>query len=173
MEYYRKGVTMQVYIMRGLPGSGKSTWISRHANNPSTLRIVSADKYHVNSKGVYEYKLENAKAAHDNCLLSYMESLLNYRDLINRGFGHLNELQCIYVDNTNTSVWEIAPYYRLAEIYGHKVEIVQFICSVETSLIRNIHKVPPSTIWKMYQNLLTEKLPPHWNLTIIASDQDS
>lgn len=153
---------MKVFIMRGLPGSGKSTWAKhRVIESGNATAFVSADSYHletVDGKSVYNFKKENAKKAHDSCIREFLE-LLN-SDL----------LEEIIVDNTNTTVWEIAPYYRLAEAYGCEVEIVQFRCSAETAFKRTIHNVPAETIARMALNLKEEKLPPWWKVTMIDTE---
>ncbi len=151
---------MRVFIMRGLPGSGKSTWVRDHVvHSHTSIQIVSADSYHLvteDGKSVYRFKSENAKAAHDSCLREYLQNL-NER--------HLGE---IIVDNTNLSAWEIAPYYRVAEALGHEVEIVHCVCSPSTSLARNTHSVPEGTILKMAARIDT--LPPWWQQTLIYTD---
>lgn len=153
---------MQVYIMRGLPGAGKSSWITSRADKgtrffPVPAHICSADNYQVNEAGIYEYKVERVKEAHKQCFLDFMDRLQD------------EQIQHLFVDNTNTTVWEIAPYYQLAEVWGRPVKIVHIDCSLAVALKRNVHDVPGATIWRMQQNLLTEKLPPHWHLEILGS----
>lgn len=141
-----------VRIMRGLPGSGKSAFVANYY--PGAL-ICSADHYHINPvTNAYSYNPENTRAAHDACFLQYMR-YLNGADLVADG-------QILVVDNTNTTIAEVAPYYRLAEISGSDVdvEIIRLVVPFEVACARNIHGVPPETIWKMYLNLLNEKLPP-------------
>lgn len=52
----------------------------------------------------------------------------------------------IIVDNTNIHAWEIAPYYRIAEIYDIPVEIVRCECDVWKAISRQRHNVPVETI---------------------------
>lgn len=56
-----------VRIMLGLPSSSKSTWVREQLNaiqahpiEVSGFVVCSADDYHINDSGVYEYKPENA-----------------------------------------------------------------------------------------------------------------
>ncbi len=144
---------MKVYIMRGLPGSGKSLWIAKNLTNRV---ICSADHYH-ETNGGYEFRRENVGKAHNACLEKFT------LHLIDPGEG----LENVVVDNTNTTAVEIAPYYRLAEALNHEVEIIHLRCHPETSFQRNIHNVPMETIWRMWQNLLTERLPPNWKESIL------
>lgn len=143
---------MNVIIMRGLPGSGKSTWIQEQVIG----RIVcSADDYHVGTDGVYRFDPGRAAQAHADCLRKF---LLHLRT---GSFVHL------IVDNTNTTAWEIAPYYQAALAFGHKPKIIRMHCTFEEACFRNVHSVPVETIWRMQQNLLHERLPAHWAEEII------
>lgn len=76
----------------------------------------------------------------------------------------------LYVDNTNCAAWEIAPYYRLAEIYGCEVTIVNVICELKTAMKRGIHSVPFSTVLFMSQTMQNTILPAHWNQTVVFTD---
>jgi hypothetical protein len=75
-----------------------------------------------------------------------------------------------FVDNTNTTVAEIAPYYAIAEAYGCDVTIVRVLAEFRECLRWNTHKVPDGTMLNMAQNLYTEKLLPRWRQTIVCSD---
>ena len=142
---------LKVVIMRGLPGSGKTTYIKEFSNRYQ-VNVCSADFYHMIG-GQYRFDPAKAGEAHARCLKNYLDLLAS------RGR--------IFVDNTNTMAWEIAPYYALALAYGADVEIVRLHCSLETACARNIHNVPVSTLVKMERGLLTECLPPHWTERII------
>lgn len=147
-----------VVIMRGLPGSGKSTWVSRYMmNSDLDHAVVSADHYH-SIDGKYDFKQENAKAAHDACLLQFIK-YLNHADLMGVN-------GTLIVDNTNISAWEIAPYYRLAEVYGIDVEIVLINCATMDAINRNrgrgTKEVPHLVISRMAHRLEMESLPSWW-----------
>lgn len=154
---------MKVYILRGLPGSGKSTWIENALDDSGVQPYVcSADHFHTGEDGVYRFDPKNIKKAHEECLRKFMLNL----------YGS-DKPDFLIVDNTNCSAWEISPYYRLTELYGHEVKILTFWCSPELSMKRNTHNVPATTILSMYQRLLTEVLPPHWNHEIILSKRSN
>jgi predicted kinase len=73
----------------------------------------------------------------------------------------------IIVDNTNTTVAEIAPYAALALAYGHDLEIVILNISKENLTkvaSRNIHGVPQNVVEGQFNRLelLKEQLPPWW-----------
>ena len=112
----------------------------------------SADSYFIDS-GTKEYNFDPAKLplAHSSCLRLT-----------------LNELQHgkydIVVDNTNTSVAEIAPYAALALAYDYEVKILSFHATSEQGFTRNKHNVPLAAIEGQQARLATLKgsLPPWW-----------
>lgn len=189
---------VKVVIMRGLPGSGKSSWITERyfrlrtvmpfapsweyrpdPNNDDHVQMIdpldpgrtpkadqpiayvcSADDYHT-VNGKYEYKAENAAYAHADCLQRYLKVVAHAAERPGC------EWPTIIVDNTNTNVWELAPYYQAALAFAVDVRIVYVLRDIETCTRRCIHNVPVDRIHFMLQNLLTEKLPGHWKQEIV------
>lgn len=150
---------MKVIIMRGLPGSGKSTW--RKANHLGDW-FCSADSLFTDSHGNYSFDPARLPEAHDRCLRRFTEVavLALQHEVFPRD-------KVFVVDNTNISVYEIAPYYRLAEAVGHDVEIVQIDCPPAVAAARNVHGVPELTIGRMAEALKREQLPPWWKVTVV------
>ena len=139
---------MQVIIMRGIPGSGKSTWMIN--NYPKDFCRCSADAFFEMGQD-YRFDPQKLPEAHDYCL----------RLFISRLSGAMDEV--LIVDNTNIRAWEIAPYHRLAEIHKVPVKIVRCVCNPLTAIKRNTHNVPAKLILQMHQWLNKETLPPWWN----------
>lgn len=95
-----------LWILRGVPGSGKSTVATSLCQLPNTV-AVAADDYHYDEYGNYNFRFENLKAAHQwsqKAVAVYM------------GWG-----RDIVVHNTNTTDKEIQPYLELAEKRGYRV----------------------------------------------------
>lgn len=126
-------------IMRGMPGSGKSTWIAENCPLDTTT-IVSADHYFTDSNGVYRFHRNLLRTAHDECLLNFIKAI---ELCANR----------IVVDNTNCNSWEIAVYSRIAQVHGYSVQIVQLDCDKDIAIQRNIHNVPLDSLNAMHKTL--------------------
>jgi predicted kinase len=129
-----------VFIMRGIPGSGKST-LSKDIKDISLLqnyqcRAVSADDFFVLFNGDYKFNPSYLRDAHEDCL----------RNFCNRvAAGYF----VVIVDNTNIDPKDFDHYVKIASAFGYKVNIVTSFITVEDAS-RNIHNVPPETINKMY-----------------------
>jgi predicted kinase len=148
---------MKVFILRGLPGSGKTTWIKNNLL-PDAV-VCSADHFHM-VDGVYRYDPANAGKAHAACLRKYLENTLGWPLVHGPRPNHLT------VDNTNCTIAEIAPYAALATAYDVPFEVVHVHCTVAEAVARNVHGVPDGTILDMARRLATEPLPPWWKIRL-------
>lgn len=138
----------KVTILRGLPGSGKSTWVKQHA---SGALVVSADHFFEDKHGNYVFHPELLPQAHQECLRAFVVSLV------------YDFKPHTVVDNTSIKAIEIAPYVALAQAYDCDVEIVTLLCPVGISVTRNKHGVPRSTIEAMFDNMaFQESIFPAW-----------
>ena len=117
-----------IIIIRGLPGSGKSTVAELFEN----AHICTADDYHM-VEDKYDWKPENVSIAHQKCQ-EKCESLMKI------------ESPKIIIANTSTTIKEMNPYYNLATKYGYK--IFSIIVENRHGGI-NIHNVPDEIIDKM------------------------
>jgi predicted kinase len=117
----------KLYIIRGVPGCGKTTFA-----NDICDKVVSADDYHYDDEGNYNWKPENMKAAH-----RYSQG--KTRSIMETG-------KDVAVANTSTTVKEMKPYYKMAEEFGYTV----FSIIVENRHGgENTHNVPEATLEAM------------------------
>lgn len=118
---------MTVIIVRGLPGSGKSSWAKK--NFPDAV-VVSADD-HFMVGGGYRYDHSKIEAAHEDCFEKFWYAVKDGRS------------STVIVDNVFQRLWQISPYMKVAQFRGHDVQLVR--CYTEdpfTSWERNTHGVP-------------------------------
>ena len=117
-----------LYIVRGIPGSGKSTFAKQ-----LTANVFEADHYFYDNDGNYNFIPSEIKDAHKECqefVRCAMES----------------SIEKIAVSNTSTQEWEMKPYFELAEKYGYMV----FSVIVENRHGNtNEHNVPEDKIEQM------------------------
>jgi len=122
-------MTKYLFILRGIPGSGKSTVAKEIA---SEMNICTADDFHMKN-GEYNWQPENVGRAHAWC----QKKAETFMGL---------ELSPIVVANTSTTMKEMQPYYDLAEKHGYQV--FSLIVENRHSGV-NIHDVPEETLEKM------------------------
>lgn len=160
LQKFFKDNERRIIIMRGLPGSGKST-ITREmiSFDVHPFEICSSDSFFVNDKGVYVFDPRLLGINHKKCFRQYIEFV---RTLSERG--------TILVDNTNTVVTDLAPYCRVAEAYDIPFAIVELICDPVVSFNRNVHGVPMEVIYGMYRNLIVEQVPGYWRRIMIKPE---
>lgn len=126
-----------VVIMRGCPGSGKSTYLSRYY--PGAF-VCSADEYYVDERGDYRFNPKEIKWAHLFCQNAFIAALKN-------------SLPLIAVDNTNTLAWEFEKYVQLARNYGYNVLIVRIEVDPEKAAKRNVHGVAKHKVLQMHERI--------------------
>lgn len=95
-----------LYLMRGLPGSGKSNLAKRLTKN-----VFSTDDYFMKN-GKYEFDFEQIEQAHEW-----------NRKQVNKAMS--KGIQKVAVDNTNSSAWEMTPYVKLALKYDYDITLVE------------------------------------------------
>ncbi|MCK5115823.1 MAG: ATP-binding protein [Candidatus Aegiribacteria sp.] len=149
---------MSIYIMRGLPGAGKSTWARE---NYPQAHVCSADNYFLDEEGVYRFDRALISEAHASCLRGFAEILASIAS------DPANFPEAVIVDNTAIKAWEISPYYNLARAYGHDPRIVHVKCDAGAAHSRNIHGVPLERVEKMDDSLASEELPVFWTVEIV------
>jgi predicted kinase len=140
---------MKVIVLRGSPGSGKSTYTSK-IKSEADYEIVSADDFFV-VNGIYQFDPKKLFIAHKVCFDKFMKCIDNNKDVI--------------VDNTNAKLSDMKRYVLTGIEASAEVKVITFLCSAETSYKRNKHSVPYVSCEKMVNSINKNlKLPEEWNV---------
>ncbi|KAK1168153.1 NEDD4-binding protein 2-like 1 isoform X1 [Acipenser oxyrinchus oxyrinchus] len=118
----------KLFILRGLPGSGKSHLAREIKNQFGSAEILSTDDYFRNEDGDYIFQGYLLKQAHEwnrNRARSAMEE----------------GLSPVIIDNTNIHAWEMKPYVNMALEYDYEV----IFREPETSWKWNVNKLHRKT----------------------------
>jgi predicted kinase len=115
-------------IVRGIPGSGKSTFAKILGR-----AVCTADDWHTDRNGNYNWKPENVGKSHAWCQRKCERFMKR-------------SIERVIIANTSTTEKELDVYYQLAEKYGYRVYSI---------IVENRHdgvsehNVPEETIEKM------------------------
>lgn len=129
----------KLVLIRGLPGSGKST----KAKSMAGYIHLEADMY-FEINGVYTYDSSKVKTAHDWCVSSAKEELEKGKNVV--------------VSNTFIKIWEMKRYIDL----GFPFSVIEMSGSW-----KNIHGVTLEKIEMMKNSM--EKLPLSWDAKKLCS----
>lgn len=117
-----------VVIIRGLPGSGKST-IAKELAEITGMLHVETDMY-FEKNGEYKFNPELLPEAHAWCQEEARKALKSGKGVI--------------VSNTFTRVWEMQPYLDMAEEFGANRLVIK-----ANGNFQNVHGVPDHAIQRM------------------------
>ena len=118
-----------LYIMQGVPGSGKSTIACELAD-----LVFSTDDFFYR-EGEYKFDAAKIGEAHQwNQLRAEGAMMVGGND--------------IAIDNTNVKRWEAKPYVQMAERYGYAVVFVRV-----SSNFKSVHGVTQEVIERMKTNM--------------------
>lgn len=121
----------QVLLVRGLPGSGKSTFIK---TLPVAL-VCSPDLYFYQS-GTYHFDKHKIGHAHSFCRVAFAKGLYE-------------GLSPIVLDYPFIERWQYEDYEWTARLAGYELSIIEMVHSEELLPLfaeRNVHGVPLSII---------------------------
>ena len=142
----------RVIVYSGVSGSGKSTHAAK-----SGATVVSADTYFEDKFGRYHFDPRELSEAHAYCFRYFITLMEHKKD------------ELIAVDNTATTVVEVAPYILGAEAFGYHVCIRTLMCKNEAEVYacaaRNSHQVPPDAVMAQHRRLQSRRLQPWWQNT--------
>jgi len=124
---------MKLLLLRGLPGSGKTTEANRiiSENTDTKWKHYEADMY-FEKNGVYTFDATKLSKAHEWCQLSTTIALAEGCNVI--------------VSNTFTTRREISAYEIIAKDLGAVFEVKEI-----KGTYQSIHNVPEETLNKMKQ----------------------
>jgi predicted kinase len=121
-----------IVLIRGLPGSGKSTLGNLLSEN-GKYPVLSVDHYFTDKHGKYSFEYQKNHLAYDQCKQNVLSEIKK-------------KAQKIFVDNTFTLDWEMEPYFKLASENNYKI----FVITVENYHGgKNIHEISDEQINKM------------------------
>lgn len=120
-------------LLRGLPGSGKSSLAESLSEN-GKYPVYSVDDFFTDKiTGAYKFEFEKNHMAYKAC-----EE--NVKKAMNSG------IQKIFLDNTFTLEWEMETYFKLASGFNYRV----FVVTVEKRHNgKNIHGISDDQLKKM------------------------
>lgn len=133
-----------VYILRGLPGSGKSSLAQNldyaASNENKSVEICCADDFFIDSNGNYNWYASGIADAHSMCRSKFSEAIRNDTDTI-------------IIANTNTTRKEYNFYYEEAKKAGYFVQVItvgEFSDeAIERYAFQNTHGVTKDILVKM------------------------
>lgn len=147
----------EVKVMRGIQGSGKSTYakLLREASYEAGQlpKIVSADDFFVGPEG-YKFDIAKLSEAHKFCMRLFLNALQD---------GH----SPVIVDNTNINVEDLSPYVAVGEAFNYDVEIIQVNTPAYVAAPRNVHGVAEKHVHAAEERLNRVRLPNRFKVTHI------
>jgi predicted kinase len=125
--------SLNIILLRGLPGSGKTT-LAKVLSENNTYPIYSIDDYFTNAKsGKYNFDFSKNHLAYKQC-----EE--------NTRLAMQSHVSKIFVDNTFTLEWEMEPYFKLAKEFNYQIHVI----TVENrSKTKNVHQISEDQLIKM------------------------
>ncbi len=119
---------MELLLIRGLPGSGKTTMALQYASKGYVHCEV--DQYFTRTGGEYLYEQENIGKAHLWCQKKCLRALVAGKSVV--------------VANTFTTMREMEVYHMMAEALGVPCRVIE-----ATGQYTNVHGVPEVVVERM------------------------
>lgn len=144
----RTAGTRFALLMRGLPGSGKSTAASALAALVPGSRIVSADQHMF--EGGRPFSLDRLGECHLRCRADLRLAIKQ-------------KVPLVVVDNTHLKADDVRPYVRILHLANVPFGIVELRTDPEVAFARNSHGVPRD-VFDLLVKRLAVPLPKEWPL---------
>ncbi|XP_037655764.1 NEDD4-binding protein 2-like 1 isoform X6 [Choloepus didactylus] len=136
----RHGCRKRLYLLRGLPGSGKTTLARQLQHDFPRALVFSTDDFFFREDGTYEFNPDFLEEAHD----------WNQKRARRAMRGGASP---IIIDNTNLHAWEMQPYAAMALENNYEVIFrepdTRWKFNVQELARRNIHGVSREKIHRM------------------------
>ena len=143
--------------MRGLPGSGKSTYIKNTYAAEGPV-VCSADDFFMtkieDGGEIYDFDPRLLNAAHKDCMQRFLRAVNAAAPFV-------------VVDNTGIRLWELSPYFQVASALGYDVEVVRISALAEVCAQRNVHGVPKAAVMRMADSF--ETALPWWGEKVVVA----
>lgn len=121
---------LMLILIRGIPGTGKTTLAQRIVARMLGAHWWEADMFFETKEG-YVYNPKKIAEAHEWCNLRVLQSLkLGANPVI--------------VSNTFTRMWEMAPYFNICRTLGAKLQIIELYKEYGS-----VHGVPEASMARM------------------------
>lgn len=125
----------QVYIIRGVSGSGKSSLAKKiaglHSLEGKVAKIFETDNYFM-VDGEYKFDATKLHRYHQKCFSDFLDALND------------RHVDVVIVANTFTRKWEYVNYADAAKDSGYEVTIL-----IANGNYQNVHNVPDDVVQKM------------------------
>lgn len=164
----------KLFLLRGAPGSGKSSFISRHRLQPyaisqDEIRLLFANltySFDEDSQNLHHIIPRTANVETKELVMRLVE-------------GKMSRGETVIVDGTHLAPGSIETYHELVDMYHYETFVVDLMerNNLPGLLARNelrvkFHWVKPSVIKKMYEWYEKEPNPPDWTIKISPTQME-